>query len=191
MKRIKNKKYGIILALGITYFILIYLVVSMFQANYGVRNPFTRSIIYHKTGDYISPLPTATHSAVQKPTTLLPKEGVAHAEAPVLPQSLASGQELNNKILAISPHTESWYKLYIYQHESGSDPKKVNSRGCVGLGQDCNGVLVNLCPALDYSCEDDYFSNTYLKRYHYSWKEAYEFGMSKGTPGRNDGWGWW
>lgn len=66
-------------------------------------------------------------------------------------------------------------KLFIYQSESGNDPKKWNGGGCVGLGQACPGSkLLAVCPGLDYGCEDNYFTQYMLGRYH-TWENALTF----------------
>lgn len=66
-------------------------------------------------------------------------------------------------------------KLFIYYHESGNDPMRRNSSGCIGLGQACPGSkLLAVCPALDYACEDSYFTG-YMQQRYGSWQAAYEF----------------
>lgn len=68
-------------------------------------------------------------------------------------------------------------KLYIYNHESGNNPATVNGSGCMGLGQDCNNVLPKACPnwRTDYKCQDDWWTNTYMKGRYKTWKAAYAF----------------
>lgn len=67
------------------------------------------------------------------------------------------------------------YKLFIYNHESGNNPTRRNGSGCLGLGQACPGQkLLNVCPSLDYACEDAFFTNYALSRYG-SWAGAYAF----------------
>lgn len=73
----------------------------------------------------------------------------------------------------------NFYQNWIYEEESGCDPTKVNSMGCIGIGQDCNGVLVTLCPTLTYSCENQYFTNYMISRYG-SWQNAYNFHIANG-----------
>ena len=71
--------------------------------------------------------------------------------------------------------SDAEYKLYIYQHESGNNPARANSAGCLGLGQACPGSkLLAVCPTLDYACEDAYFTNYAVRRYG-SWAGAYAF----------------
>lgn len=66
-------------------------------------------------------------------------------------------------------------KLYIYLHESGNDPTRWNSSGCLGLGQACPASkLLVVCPTMDYACEDQFFTQYMLNRYG-SWQAAYEF----------------
>jgi hypothetical protein len=82
--------------------------------------------------------------------------------------------------------SEAEAKSFIYQHESGNVPCKINggSINCAGhpylacgLGQalPCS-KLQAVCPDLaDYGCQDNWFSRVYLARYHYSWVEAKAF----------------
>lgn len=73
--------------------------------------------------------------------------------------------------VAVSSDTE--YKLYIYNHESGNNPTRRNGSGCIGIGQACPGSkLLQACPNLDYACEDRYFTNYAMSRYG-SWRNAY------------------
>ena len=67
-------------------------------------------------------------------------------------------------------------KLYIYNHESGNNPARWNSSGCLGLGQACPAQkLLNVCPDInDYACQDAWFTNYAVKRYG-SWQGAYNF----------------
>lgn len=75
----------------------------------------------------------------------------------------------------VAPTADNEYKLFIYNHESGNDPKKWNSSGCVGLGQACPASkLLDVCPDLDYACEDTFFTNYAVSRYG-GWYEAYLF----------------
>lgn len=67
----------------------------------------------------------------------------------------------------------NFYKNFIYQHESGNNPASVNSIGCFGIGQDCNGVVRNQC-GVNYQCQDAYFSAYAIRRYG-SWTNAYTF----------------
>lgn len=74
--------------------------------------------------------------------------------------------------------SDAEYKLYIYQHESGNNPTRANSAGCLGLGQACPGSkLLAVCPTLDYACEDAYFTSYAVRRYG-SWAGAYAFWIS-------------
>jgi hypothetical protein len=71
--------------------------------------------------------------------------------------------------------SSNFYKSYIYMHESGNNPKRWNSSGCVGLGQACPASkLQAVCPTLSYACEDAWFSNYAISRYG-SWAGAYKF----------------
>jgi len=81
---------------------------------------------------------------------------------------------------AITPQTYSAlstneYKAFIYQHESGNDPTRWNSSGCLGLGQACPASkLLAVCPDMDYACEDAFFTNYANARYG-GWAGAYAF----------------
>lgn len=67
-------------------------------------------------------------------------------------------------------------KLYIYMHESGNNPARYNSSGCLGLGQACPASkLLAVCPVItDYACQDAFFTNYALARYG-SWEAALAF----------------
>lgn len=70
-------------------------------------------------------------------------------------------------------------KAYIYMHESGNNPERWNSSGCVGLGQACPASkLLAVCPVLtDYACQDAWFTNYATKRYG-GWSGAYQFWLA-------------
>lgn len=75
----------------------------------------------------------------------------------------------------VYPQPTEGYKAFIYNHESGNDPQRWNSSGCVGLGQACPASkLLAVCPNLDYACEDAFFTNYAISRYD-SWQGAYTF----------------
>jgi hypothetical protein len=72
-------------------------------------------------------------------------------------------------------NSDNQYKLFIYNKESGNDPKRWNSEGCLGLGQSCpSSKLLAVCPNLDYGCEDQFFTDYANHRYQ-GWKGAYEY----------------
>jgi len=74
--------------------------------------------------------------------------------------------------------SDAEYKLFIYNHESGNNPTRANSSGCLGLGQACPGSkLLAVCPSLDYACEDAFFTNYAFSRYG-SWAGAYSSWIS-------------
>lgn len=67
------------------------------------------------------------------------------------------------------------YAHYIYMHESGCRLNAVNSIGCIGIGQSCSpNTFKSICPDLDYTCENDFFSNYANNRYG-GWLQAYNF----------------
>ena len=72
--------------------------------------------------------------------------------------------------------SDNEYKLYIYNHESGNNPARYNSSGCLGLGQACPASkLLAVCPVItDYACQDAFFTNYALARYG-SWEAALAF----------------
>ena len=63
--------------------------------------------------------------------------------------------------------------------ESSMRLDAVNSIGCKGLGQDCNGQLEKDCPnwRTDYACQDAYFTR-YVKSRYGGWMGAYNFWLS-------------
>lgn len=81
---------------------------------------------------------------------------------------------------ATTSQTEAWYKAWIYNEESGNDPTRYNSSGCLGIGQACPGSkLLLVCPTMDYNCEDNFFTQYMLSRYG-SWEAAYNFHIANG-----------
>lgn len=76
---------------------------------------------------------------------------------------------------------ENYYAESIFSQESGCALNRVNSQGCYGLGQDCNNVLAQACPAwrTDYACQWSFW-NAYAMRYG-SWKAAYDFKYCLGS----------
>lgn len=74
-----------------------------------------------------------------------------------------------------SPSDCSDAKSCIYLHESGNDPTRLNSIGCLGLGQSCPASkLLAVCPTMDYDCEDNWFTQYAINRYG-SWEAAWAF----------------
>lgn len=71
---------------------------------------------------------------------------------------------------------DNTYKLFIYNKESGNNPARYNSSGCLGLGQACPASkLLKVCPDIhDYACQDAWFTNYAISRYG-SWAGAYQF----------------
>lgn len=63
-------------------------------------------------------------------------------------------------------------KSCIYDKESGNNPAAMNSIGCYGIGQDCNGIVLNQC-GTDYACQDAYFTD-YMSRRYGTWEHAWE-----------------
>lgn len=79
-------------------------------------------------------------------------------------------------------------KSFIYNKESSNNPASVNSGGCIGLGQACPAgakpALLLACPnwQTDYTCQDNFFTNVYMKNRYGTWENAKAFWL------RN---GWW
>ena len=72
------------------------------------------------------------------------------------------------------------YATFIYMHESGCNTAAQNSIGCLGIGQACPGSkLLNVCPGLDYACENSFFTN-YANSAYGGWEQAYNAWVSKG-----------
>ena len=65
---------------------------------------------------------------------------------------------------------------WIFMHESSNNPAAINSIGCKGLGQDCNGQLEIDCPSwqIDRECQTSFFDQYAIKRYG-SWDNAKSF----------------
>jgi len=75
--------------------------------------------------------------------------------------------------------TPSDAKLFIYLKESGNNPARYNSSGCLGLGQACPASkLLAVCPDInDYACQDAWFTNYATKRYG-GWEQAKAFWLA-------------
>jgi hypothetical protein len=88
--------------------------------------------------------------------------------------------------------SESEAKMFIYMKESGNRLDAVNSIGCIGLGQDCNGVLAKECPnwRTDRVCQDTFWEK-YMQRRYGTWQAAKAFWIAR-VPinGKNVG-HWW
>lgn len=71
------------------------------------------------------------------------------------------------------------YRDYIFAHEGAID--SVNSIGCIGLGQDCNGQLAVDCPdwRTDLNCQLAFWDRYAVTRYG-SWPNAYAFKIANG-----------
>jgi hypothetical protein len=76
--------------------------------------------------------------------------------------------------------SESAAEAWIFNEESGNNPKAENSAGCLGIGQACPGIkLLAVCPTLDYNCEVSFFT-TYMESRYGSWQAAYDFHIVHG-----------
>lgn len=89
---------------------------------------------------------------------------------------------LSTPVAAAAPSTyvagcgDNSYANYIYTHESGCRTTAVNSGGCYGIGQDCNGIVRSQCGA-DYACQNSYFTD-YANRRYGGWAGAYSFWLN-------------
>lgn len=82
-------------------------------------------------------------------------------------------------------------KGFIYDKESGNNPAKWNSSGCVGLGQSCPASkLLAVCPSLDYACEDQFFE-TYMSQRYGTWDAAKAHWLARVPIGGKDVGNWW
>lgn len=79
----------------------------------------------------------------------------------------------------VTAQSDQSYMDYIFAHEGSLS--SVNSLGCKGEGQDCNGGLVIACPdwQTDKPCQDAFFTNYMLGRYG-TWEAAYNFKVLNG-----------
>lgn len=95
------------------------------------------------------------------------------AEAKVQVTQVASAAPV--AVVSTTNCGDNVYKQYIYQHESGCRTDARNSIGCLGIGQACPGSkILNVCPDLNFACQDAWFSNYAISRYG-SWANAYAF----------------
>ena len=155
-------------------------------------------IITVQTGDYLSKIAAANNSTWQRiydanpnivdpnvinpgeqlripaPDEQLAERALPQTVAPVAKAVSAAAKKVSHAVVQASyPVSADSAKAFIYAHESGNNPNATNSRGCYGLGQDCNGVVRNLCGA-DYACQDAYFTRYAMSRYG-SWAGALAF----------------
>lgn len=78
-------------------------------------------------------------------------------------------------VVSTYPSSCSDPKSCIYSHESGNDPTRYNSSGCLGLGQACPASkLLAVCPTMDYTCEDNWFTG-YMESKYGTWANAWAF----------------
>ncbi|MDR6794716.1 hypothetical protein J2X12_004136 [Pseudarthrobacter oxydans] len=87
---------------------------------------------------------------------------------------------------------EAEAKAFIYFKESTNRLDAVNSIGCIGLGQDCNGQLVKDCPEwrTDRACQEAYWERYVLNRYG-TWAEAKAFWQARVPINGSDVGHWW
>jgi len=94
-------------------------------------------------------------------------------------QAKLDQQNKNVVYAAPAPTSDNDAKMFIYMHESGNDPTRWNSSGCLGLGQACPASkLLAVCPNMDYACEDAWFTNYMINRYG-TWENARNVWLSQ------------
>ncbi|BAS17604.1 hypothetical protein AHiyo8_59070 [Arthrobacter sp. Hiyo8] len=76
--------------------------------------------------------------------------------------------------------------------ESSNRTDAVNSAGCIGLGQDCNGVLATRCPdwQTTYQCQDEYFTG-YMRSRYKTWAAAKAHWLARVPINGRDVGNWW
>ena len=77
---------------------------------------------------------------------------------------------------ATAPLSEVEAREWIFMRESTNRLEAINSIGCIGLGQDCNGQLEIDCPdwRTNRNCQTAFFDRYAISRYG-SWANAYNF----------------
>lgn len=131
----------------------------------------------------VTPIPSTTPTPV--PTVL------TRVETPIK-QVVQETKKVVRKVegYIYGTPTGNYYEDYIFQHESGYILNRVNSKGCYGLGQDCNNRLASVCPnwKTDEACQLKYWENYMINRYG-SWYNAYQFWIR--TDARPYNGHWW
>lgn len=92
--------------------------------------------------------------------------------------------------MAIDAELEA--KQFIYFKESTNTLDAVNTSGCKGLGQDCNGELEIDCPnwKTDYACQDAYWDRYMSSRYG-TWQNAKAHWLARIPIDGRDVGNWW
>ena len=87
---------------------------------------------------------------------------------------------------------EAEAKAFIYTKESTNRLDAVNSIGCIGLGQDCNGALEPACPdwRTNYACQDAFWERYMLNRYD-TWAAAKAHWLARVPINGQDVGHWW
>lgn len=80
-------------------------------------------------------------------------------------------------------------KMFIYQHESGNDPTRVNGIGACGLGQALPCSKMH-CALNDYGCQDEFFTN-YMRTRYGTWENAKAFWLARTPINGQDVGHWW
>jgi hypothetical protein len=152
--------------------------------------PATHPVMAHRESRSVpAPIKTTSPEPTEIASTPIPTPTPSPTpearETPVKQVSTIDTGGVNCKTGAGDP------KSFIYTCESGNDPAKWNTSGCLGLGQACPASkLLAVCPNTDYACEDQYFTGYMIARYH-TWEAAKAFWLAR-TPinGRDVG-NWW
>lgn len=157
-------------------------------------------LIPSKPGKVATQVPKASINLSSK--TLLQKPEPTHSkppEAPVKPEPV----QVTAPVATVAPtpapqptqpvvaptRSEAEYKALIYSHESGNDPTSVNKKsGACGIGQSlpCSKVL-SACPTMEYSCQDAWFTNSYMIPRYGTWAKAWAYWNCTGYCTNNYG----
>lgn len=124
-------------------------------------------------------------------TTALKKVEEIKAIEPATLIEIAGSYSVPSRTTSNVTGSEAEAKAFIYQKESGNDPKARNADGCLGLGQACPGKkLLDRCPNLDYECEDAFFTD-YMARRYSTWAKAKAHWLARVPINGKDVGNWW
>lgn len=138
---------------------------------YGARPAFVKAYVAPVFPDFASNY-HLTVEVPQEQARQAALEAAQAAETVRLAQEVAQATQPSTQApVAVAGDAKSM----IYMRESGNNPKAQNAGGCLGLGQACPGSkLLNVCPNLDYACEDAFFTDYANSRYG-GWDAAAAF----------------
>lgn len=106
------------------------------------------------------------------------------------PTNGTANEDTISEVAPVSSEAEA--KAFIYFKESSNRLDAINSQGCKGLGQDCNGTLEPACPnwRTDYGCQDAFWER-YMKSRYGTWAKAKAFWESRAPINGRDVGHWW